>query len=49
MNNKSVRKLKVENLFERVTTSDNADNIKIKEIKYLFDISHLKIDEKGIS
>ena len=48
MNNKSVRKLKVENLFERVTTSDNADNIKIKEIKYLFDISHLKIDEKGI-
>ena len=47
MDNKSVRELKVNNLFQK-KIDYKADNIKVKEIKYLFDISNLTIDDNGI-
>ena len=52
MDNKSIRELKIKNLsinlFEERDSDDNSDNIVIKEINEIFDISNLTIDNGGI-
>ena len=48
LDNKSIRELKVQNLFESKTLNYMEDNIRVKEIKELFDISNLTIDHNGI-
>ena len=48
MNNKSIRELKIQNLFGEEKLNNFPDNIKIKELKNLFDVSQLNIDGGGI-
>ena len=47
LDNKSIRELKVKNLFGSKSLNFKADNIIIKEIKKLFDMSNLTIDNNG--
>ena len=52
MDNKSVRELKIKNLsiklFNEKVMNEDADNIIIKEVNQLFDLSNLTIDEGGL-
>ena len=52
MDNESIRELKIKNLsinlFEERDSDENSDNIVIKEINEIFDISNLTIDNGGI-
>ena len=52
MDNESIRELKIKNLsinlFEERDSDDNSDNMVIKEINEIFDISNLTIDNGGI-
>ena len=52
MDNESIRELKIKNLsinlFEERDSDQNSDNIVIKEINEIFDISNLTIDNGGI-
>ena len=52
MDNESIRELKLKNLsinlFEERDSDENSDNIVIKEINEIFDISNLTIDNGGI-
>ena len=48
MNNKSIRELKIQNLYGEEKLNNFPDNIKIKELKHLFDVSQLNIDNGGI-